>query len=338
MSGRGKRNAEDSDEEYTESRAPIKRSKPRQGAASKKQSTVDEPERMRDNSMLILKRDHESRPIWVTRDNMILLEAFSPIYQQTYDFLVAISEPEARPEFIHRYRLTQNSLYAAVAIAIDTDTIIRVLDKLCKTELPRETVQFIRDSTRTFGKAKLVLKDNQYFVESLYPEVLKELLKHESIKKARITEEDVFEEAAAPMEDAKNTGYRSILDLEEDTALLENPAAHNKRTVSFKIKQDCAQIVKKHALDGYAPYIARYPLIEEYDFRNDAVNPVLNIDLRPSTKIRPYQEKSLGKMFGNGRARSGLIVLPCGAGKSLTGVTVSDRCLIYTALPGAHSV
>ena len=26
-------------------------------------------------------------------------------------------------------------------------------------------------------------------------------------------------------------------------------------------------------------------------------------------------------MFGNGRARSGIIVQPCGAGKSLTGVT-----------------
>lgn len=37
--------------------------------------------------------------------------------------------------------------------------------------------------------------------------------------------------------------------------------------------------------------------------------------------VQPYQEKSLSKMFGNGRARSGIIVLPCGAGKSLTGVT-----------------
>jgi DNA excision repair protein ERCC-3 len=29
-------------------------------------------------------------------------------------------------------------------------------------------------------------------------------------------------------------------------------------------------------------------------------------------------------MFGNGRARSGLIVLPCGAGKSLTGITATS--------------
>lgn len=37
-------------------------------------------------------------------------------------------------------------------------------------------------------------------------------------------------------------------------------------------------------------------------------------------------------MFGNGRARSGVIVLPCGAGKSLVGVTacctVRKRALV----------
>jgi DNA excision repair protein ERCC-3 len=31
------------------------------------------------------------------------------------------------------------------------------------------------------------------------------------------------------------------------------------------------------------------------------------------------------QMFGNGRARSGIIVLPCGAGKSLTAVAAAAR-------------
>lgn len=47
-----------------------------------------------------------------------------------------------------------------------------------------------------------------------------------------------------------------------------------------------------------------YPMLEEYDFRNDTVNANLDIDLKPSTVIRPYQETSLSKMFGNGYARS----------------------------------
>jgi DNA excision repair protein ERCC-3 len=58
-----------------------------------------------------------------------------------------------------------------------------------------------------------------------------------------------------------------------------------------------------------------------YDFRRDTATPDLPIQLRPIALIRDYQEKSLSKMFGNGRARSGIIVLPCGAGKSLVGIT-----------------
>lgn len=42
-------------------------------------------------------------------------------------------------------------------------------------------------------------------------------------------------------------------------------------------------------------------MLEEYDFRNDTVNANLDIDLKPATVIRPYQETSLSKMFGNGQ-------------------------------------
>ena len=60
--------------------------------------------------------------------------------------------------------------------------------------------------------------------------------------------------------------------------------------------------------------------------------PNMNMDLKSSCTLRPYQEKSLRKMFGNGRARSGIIVLPCGAGKTLTGVaaacTIKKRTLV----------
>ncbi|MED6191469.1 General transcription and DNA repair factor IIH helicase subunit xpb1 [Stylosanthes scabra] len=49
------------------------------------------------------------------------------------------------------------------------------------------------------------------------------------------------------------------------------------------------------------------------------------MELKPHAQPRPYQEKSLSKMFGNGRARSGIIVLPCGAGKSLVGVSAACR-------------
>lgn len=94
-----------------------------------------------DYQELILKKDHLLRPIWVTPSNLIILEAFSPIYLSAYDFLVAIAEPISRPEFIHKYRLTSSSLYAAASVSIDTETIITTLGTLCKTDLPSAVVE-----------------------------------------------------------------------------------------------------------------------------------------------------------------------------------------------------
>lgn len=62
--------------------------------------------------------------------------------------------------------------------------------------------------------------------------------------------------------------------------------------------------------------------MEEYDFRNDRSSLNIDIDLKANAKVRPYQ-KGPQKMFGNGGAKSGVIVLPCGAGKSLVGVTAA---------------
>jgi hypothetical protein len=140
----------------------------------------------RDFSELELKPDHQSRPFWVTPDGLIILEAFSPWYARAYDFLVAIAEPVSRPELIHKYKLTSGSLYAAVSVNIETESIIHTLGLWCKTELPEEVVAFIRNCTATFGKAKVVLKANKFYVESSFPDILRELLKYKTISNARI--------------------------------------------------------------------------------------------------------------------------------------------------------
>ena len=73
-------------------------------------------------------------------------------------------------------------------------------------------------------------------------------------------------------------------------------------------------------------------MLEEYDFKNNTINADLDIDLEPAATIRPYQETSLSKMFVNVQARSGIIVLPCGAGKTLVGITaactIKKSCLV----------
>ncbi|OMO65042.1 putative rad25/xp-B DNA repair helicase [Corchorus olitorius] len=111
-----------------------------------------------------------NRPLWVCADGRIFLETFSPFYKQAYDFLMAIAEPVCRPESMHEYNLTPHSLYAAVSVGLETETIISVLNKLSKTKLPKEIIDFIHASTANYGKVKLVLKKNRYFIESPFPE------------------------------------------------------------------------------------------------------------------------------------------------------------------------
>ncbi|KAL8088916.1 general transcription and DNA repair factor IIH helicase/translocase subunit XPB1 [Apium graveolens] len=273
-------------------------------------------ENRRDFTKLELKPDHANRPLWACADGRIFLETFSSLYKQAYDFLIAIAEPVCRPESMHEYNLTPHSLYAAVSVGLETETVISVLNKLSKTKLPKEMIDFIHASTANYGKVKLVLKKNRYFVESPFPEVLKKLLKDEVISRSRISSEG-------------NDGFtisKSLGEIEGRHEELLNEAqlaaaAEEKEAHAFEVDPAQVENVKQRCL----PNALNYPMLEEYDFRNDTVNPDLDMELKPQAQPRPYQEKSLSKMFGNGRARSGIIVLPCGAGKSLVGVSAASR-------------
>ncbi|OIV93664.1 hypothetical protein TanjilG_04896 [Lupinus angustifolius] len=278
----------------------------------------DEDTKTKDFSKLELKPDHPNRPLWACGNGRIFLETFSPLYKQAYDFLIAIAEPVCRPESMHEYNLTPHSLYAAVSVGLETETIVAVLNKLSKTKLPKDMIKFIHDSTANYGKVKLVLKKNRYFIESPFPEVLKTLLRDGTIAQARITSEgangDGFTISKAAGEISGT--HDELINGAEVAAAAEEKEAH-----SFEIDPSQVENVKQRCL----PNALNYPMLEEYDFRNDTVNPDLDMELKPQAQPRPYQEKSLSKMFGNGRARSGIIVLPCGAGKSLVGVSAACR-------------
>ncbi|TVU04970.1 hypothetical protein EJB05_48115, partial [Eragrostis curvula] len=280
---------------------------------------ADKEVKTKDFTNLELKPDHASRPLWACANGRIFLETFSPLYKQACDFLIAIAEPVCRPESLHEYNLTPHSLYAAVSVGLETSTIIGVLSKLSKTKLPREITDFIRASTANYGKVKLVLKKNRYFVESPLPEVLQILLEDEVISKARVSPEDSLGGASLSVSKTAGhivSGHEGLLNGMELAA-----ATGDRETHSFEIDPSQVENVKQRCL----PNALNFPMLEEYDFRNDTVNPDLDMELKPEARPRPYQEKSLSKMFGNGRARSGIIVLPCGAGKSLVGASAACR-------------
>ena len=82
--------------------------------------------------------------------------------------------------------MTAYSLYAAVSVGLQTHDIIEYLKRLSKTTVPDGIIEFIKLCTLSYGKVKLVLKHNKYFVESPYPEVLQKLLKDPVIQECRL--------------------------------------------------------------------------------------------------------------------------------------------------------
>ena len=298
-------------------------------------------------TQLDLRDDYSSRPLWIAPNGHIFLESYSPVYQHAKDFLITIAEPVCRPEFIHEYKLTAYSLYAAVSVGMQTHDIIEYLRRLCKTTLPPGICDFIQSCTLSYGKVKLVLKKNRYYVESDFPDVIQKLVKHPAIQECMLRPDDgVFSsekqksqaimftshqaqmaggkegnedenDANKDVKDGTTVVPEDINDLYEklDKADDDEDEERASHTVSFEVNQDKIENLQKTCIG------LDFPLLAEYDFKNDTVNESIRIDLKPSAVLRPYQEKSLRKMFGNGRARSGIIVLPCGAGKSLVGVT-----------------
>ena len=123
-----------------------------------------------------LRPDHESRPLWVAPNGHIFLETFSPVYRHAHDFLIAISEPVSRPEFIHEYKLTSYSLYAAVSVGLQTNDIIEYLTRLSKASIPDGIRQYIEMCTLSYGKVKLVLKHNRYLLLKQRPFMPKQQL------------------------------------------------------------------------------------------------------------------------------------------------------------------
>lgn len=234
---------------------------------------------------------------------------------------------------IHEYRLTAQSLYAATSIGLQTKDILETLNRLSKTPVPKPLEEFISSCTASYGKVKLLLKENRYYIESTYPEILMKLLKDDLIVSARVSSDKQFEKAKLSLTkdlilgDIKKNTEEKPDPPPADEELLFGPIIVDRDDIdeeddsgivhSFEIKPEMVGDVRRRCNE------LDFPLLEEYDFKNDSTNANLDIHLKPVTVIRPYQEKSLNKMFGNGRARSGIIVLPCGAGKTLVGITAA---------------
>lgn len=184
-----------------------------------------------------------------------------------------------------------------MSVGLQTGDIIEYLTRLSKTSIPAGIVEFIKICTISYGKVKLVLKQNRYFVESTHPEVLQTLLHDPVIQECRLkrNSETVLEEGTVSKvgsallpgienkasndnsanepstEDAQSSANGDKGNVPTDIAdfysKIDAEEEEEEKVVSFEVNQEKIEIIQKRCIE------LEVPLLAEYDFRNDTHNP-----------------------------------------------------------------
>jgi len=233
-----------------------------------------------------------ANPIIVQSDKSILLEVDNPRYEEARDALARFADLEKSPEHIHTYRITPLSLWNAAAAGLDARTIVDTLARYGKYELPANVQVDIADYIGRYGRLKLRREDGQLLLVSDDAPLIAEIVRHKKI---------------APFVLAQRDAY----------TLLVNPALRGH------IKQ--ALVHFGFPAEDLAGYVEGAPLpVQLYAVTRSG----LPFDLRR------YQQEAVDIFYAGGHARggSGVVVLPCGAGKTVVGMAIMAKLQCATLI------
>ncbi len=237
-----------------------------------------------------------SNPIVVQSDRSILLEVDNPLYADARDSLARFAELEKSPEHIHTYRLSPLSLWNAAASGLDAEAIVTCLVRYGKYDVPGNILADVRDYISRFGRLKLRRADDGSLLLSADDPLLMLEVRRQR-KVAPFIQENI-----------------------NDHTSRVNPAFRGH------IKKALVDI--GYPAEDLAGYVQGAPLPMQ-------LLPTMRGNGKPFA-LRNYQSNAVEVFHANGSAQggSGVIVLPCGAGKTMVGMgamtTLQSSTLILT--------
>jgi DNA excision repair protein ERCC-3 len=221
-----------------------------------------------------------SNPIIVQSDRTILLEVDHPQYAEARDALAQFAELEKSPEHIHSYRLTPLSLWNAAAAGLDASTVLDLLVQFTKYDLPPNVVSDIREYISRYGRLKLVRASDALLLESDDTMLIAEITRQKRLQPY-------------------------ILEQRDDRTLVVDAARRGH------IKQ--ALVAIGFPAEDLAGYTEGTPLAVAMREMALSGSPF---------QLRQYQHDAVAAFHANGAPSggSGVVVLPCGAGKTMVGI------------------
>jgi DNA excision repair protein ERCC-3 len=237
--------------------------------------------------------DRQTGPLIVQSDKTVLLDVHDEGYEAGRDGLAPFAELVKSPEHLHTYRITPLSLWNAAAVGFTADYVIETLRGLSRYPVPGSIEYDIRETIDRFGTVRL-----------------------------RPEEED------------------GLLSLEVDDPEVRRELVNQKDLAKlfrgewergFRIALEDRGTVKQRMMEHGYPVKDEAPLV-----KGDPLAIPLKDILPNGTRfaIRDYQAQATASFLGDGRPGSGYgsVVLPCGAGKTIVGLSVMSALATNTLI------
>ena len=224
----------------------------------------------------------------------IMVEVDNPNYEAARDAIAPFTELVKSPEHLHTYRISHLSLWNAAATGLRAPEVLERLESQSRYPIPQSVVTEIEDYMARYGLLRLKKDGERLIIES--------------------DDKFMFTEICQLKEVAE-----FILEFTDDTHAIVDPERRGHL---------------KMALTN-----AGFPV---EDLAGYTIGEPLPIELRDTTlagkkfELRDYQKEAAQVFFASGSEKggSGVIVLPCGSGKTVIGLAamalIQTKTLILT--------
>lgn len=277
-------------------------------------------------------------PLIVQGDRSLLLDVHAPLAEECRNALIPFAELERSPEHLHTYKLSPLSLWNAASVGFSAQDAIDVLNKFARYDVPQAVVMWIKEIEGRFGKLRLVLGPEKKVPLKVSQEVEEN---QESDESKFIVEKYLYLLCASGViykEVFANQALKKIIIPTEYEGTDE--VTEEEKEFCFLLQLTDRGTIKQLLLNAGWPVKDDVPLAD---------GEPLDVSLREVTlggkelKIRQYQKESAKALVGDkGKGTGfGTIVLPCGAGKTIVGMTIMDllktsTLIITTNISAVH--
>lgn len=223
-----------------------------------------------------------SKPLIVQSDNTLLLEVDNEDFENARDSIAQFSELVKSPEHIHTYKISPLSMWNAASSGLSCQSIMDILNRYSRYEIPEIVHTTVLEQMRRYGLIKLIRRNNDIILISEDSILLNEFFNTKKLQ-------------------------QFIDHRIDDNSLMIRPNFRGH------IKQALIKI--GFPVEDLAGYEEGDPCLIKMKELSSRGSPFT---------IRDYQQSSVNSFYRGGgpEGGSGIVVLPCGAGKTIVGIAI----------------